>query len=93
MDSHCNCKAYEYDGFCEHTQQQDRAQALKMRVLVNQIDVQDQSQIDQLKKDHPGEGVGPYVQEKLTKLIEDGVITNPESLPSEYRKYLSHLIS
>ena len=92
-ESHCNCKAYEYDGQCSHSQEEDRARDLKVRQLVKDINVCDQRDISKLKEEYPGYGVGPIVQERLTKMIRIGLIDTAGELPEEYRKQLSPLLA
>ncbi|MDQ2078523.1 hypothetical protein [Marinimicrobium sp. ABcell2] len=52
--------------------------------LIDGIDVTNQSQIDELKALHPGAGVGPYVQEKLSAMISSGEISTVAETPFRY---------
>lgn len=66
---------------------------VKIRKLVDEINVLDQSEIDQLKKMFPGQGVGPEVQRKLFGMIKSGQISARHELPQEYRIFLSGFIN
>ena len=92
-ESHCNCKAYEYDGYCNHSLKEDRDRSQKARVLVNKINVCNQNDISKLKEEYPGYGIGPIVQERLTKMIMIGLIESSDKLPEEYREQLSPLLA
>ncbi|MDQ2078536.1 hypothetical protein [Marinimicrobium sp. ABcell2] len=57
-----------------------------VQTMIDRIDVTSQSQIDDLKALHPGAGIGPIVQAKLSAMISSGEIATIAKIPSSYRR-------